>query len=293
VADRVANYRSSKPRPSAGLGKRLVWILVIGLITAAVISLSTGRTERRSAAPPPGPEPMAGMSAKRLQTHAAENGIVAGAGAAQKALAAARIAEERAADPNQTAHINSVVAPNRTSVVSVSRSDPEDVRGKPKPAIRITRVRSNAPHPTQAKALNDALVEAQSRIAERLRSLDEPIHQVPPVEVIRTEYLKPDSVAELPLKAEDRAELEAKGIDSNRVWVEIDVELSESQVRQLRSTSRLEGTGLIAGVAFVLVLALFGFLRLDAWTKGYLTAGIGIAVAAAAGGALALLFLTR
>ena len=38
----------------------------------------------------------------------------------------------------------------------------------------------------------------------------------------------------------------------------------------------LESTGLVAAVAFVVVLALFGFLRLDAWTKGYLTGGLAV-----------------
>jgi hypothetical protein len=292
VADRVP-YHSPRSKPPAGLGKRLLWIFVVGLIAAAVISMSTGRTERRPASPPPGPEPMAHMQAKRLQSHAAENAVVAGANAAHKALAAARLAEEENADPNRTMPINTVVEPDRPDLIISVRTGSEASSGKAQPAIRITRIRSNHPQPTREKALNDAMVEAQKLISERLQSLDEPILHYPTLEAVRNTYLRPESVTEIPLKPEDQEALKAAKIDHNRVFVEIDVELSEDQVRELRSAGRVESSGVIVAVAFVLVLALFGFLRLDAWTKGYLTAGIGIAMAAAAGGALALLFLTR
>ena len=49
----------------------------------------------------------------------------------------------------------------------------------------------------------------------------------------------------------------------------------------------------VRAAAFLVVAALYGFLRADAWTKGYLTGGLAIAAAAAAGGGVALLFLMR
>ena len=59
--------------------------------------------------------------------------------------------------------------------------------------------------------------------------------------------------------------------------MEMDVEISSEQLRSLRSESRLLNSR-YGQLAFVLVAALFGFFRLDALTKGYLTWVLGIGI---------------
>lgn len=267
---------------NSAAGKRVFWILVVGLIVAAVISTSTGSNRRksRSVSPPPQPEPMARMSAKRLQAHAADNAVLGGATAGQREYAALRQAEK--AEP-PTVPV-SVIEP---AAVAAASPAPES-SGRHQPAIKF-RVRSSAPQPSKEKALNDALAVARLRLAEKLITLDPPVRALPTIEQMRAEYIRPESVVEIQPKPEEKAEFAARGVDTSMVWVDVDVEVSDDQVRQLRSVGRLEKTGLFAAGAFVLVLGLFAFLRLDGWTKGYLTTVIGIGVAAAVVAAMALL----
>jgi hypothetical protein len=264
-------------------GKRVFWILVVGLIVAAVISTSTGTNRRRShsVSAPPAPTSMKGLSPRSLQSHAAENAILGGATAGQREYAAQRQAED--VHPQATVPVNVVVEP----AVAAVPATPE-VSGKPKSAIKF-RVRSEAPHASKEKALADALIVARLKLAEQLVAQDPPIRALPTVEQVKAEYIRPESVTEVQPKAEDKAEWKARGLEENRVWVDVDVEVSDDQVRQLRSVGRLEKTGLLTGGAFVLVLGLFAFLRLDGWTKGYLTTVIGVGVAAAVVAAMALL----
>lgn len=264
-------------------GKRVFWILVVGLIVAAVISTSTGSSRRRvhSVSPPPQPTSMRDLSPRRLQTYAAENAVLGGANAGQREYAAIRQAEKAEA---VAVPVNADAEP--VSVV-VSSPAPES-NGKHQPAIKF-RVRSEAPHASKEKALNDALSVARFKLAEQLATLDPPVRALPTVEQVRNEYIRPESVTEVQPKPEDKAAWEAAKLDTNRVWVDVDVEVSDDQVRQLRSVGRLEKTGLFAAGAFVLVLGLFGFLRLDGWTKGYLTTVIGVGIAAAVVAAMALL----
>jgi len=263
-------------------GKRVFWILVVGLIVAAVISTSTGSNRRRthSVSPPPQPTSMKDLSPRRLQTYAAENAVLGGATAGQREYAALRQAEKV---ETVTLPVNAVVEPEGVVVPPAPESN-----GRHQPAVKF-RVRSEAPHASKEKALNDALAVARLKLAEKLAAFDPPIRTLPTVEQVRNEYIRPESVTEVQPKAEDKAAWEAAKLDTNRVWVDVDVELSDDQVRQLRSVGRLEKTGVFAAGAFVLALGLFGFLRLDAWTKGYLTTVIGIGVAAAVVAAMALL----
>jgi len=273
---RCCGYRSAA-------GKRVFWILVVGLIAAAVISTSTGSTRRKAhtIAPPPAPERMAGMSPRRLQAHAADNAVLGGANAGQKEVAALRQAEKvEAAVP-----VNAVAEP---AVVAATPHTPEPTPGRHQPAIKF-RVRSENVYTSKEKALADALIVARLRLAEKLRALEPPVNTLPTTDQIRAEYLRPDSVVEIQPPADLKKELADAHLDPNGVFVEADVEVTDDQVRQLRSVSRLEKTGMVSGAAFVLALGLFAFLRLDGWTKGYLTTVIGVAVAAAVLAAMALL----
>ena len=83
------------------------------------------------------------------------------------------------------------------------------------------------------------------------------------------------------------------GLGENRQWAEVDVEVSDSQLRGLRGQQRTADGGLVAGTALAAFAALFGFLRLDGWTKGYLTTTLALAAAALVGGAVAFLEWVR
>lgn len=267
-------------------GKRVFWILVVGLIVAAVVSVSTdSRRKPARVSPPPMSEPMARMTAKQLQAHASANAVLGGATAGQREIAAHRQAEDAIPQAAPTVPVNVVVDAPPAAVAVVPEPS-----GKPKPAIRI-RSRSENVYPSKEKALADALVGARIKLAEQLANLDPPIHTRPTIDQIRAEYLRPESVTEIPASADLKKDLAANNLDPNSVFVEVEVEVTDDQVRQLRSVGRLEKTGVVAAGAFVLALGLFGFLRLDAWTKGYLTTVIGIGVAAAVAGAMALLIV--
>jgi hypothetical protein len=82
VSQRVPYYC----RRSHGTGKRILWVLIVGVIAAVAVSSAT-RSRRPPVTQPPRPQPMGRMSAERLQEYAADSAIVAGAEAAQQALA--------------------------------------------------------------------------------------------------------------------------------------------------------------------------------------------------------------
>jgi|GEM_PF-758075 len=155
------------------------------------------------------------------------------------------------------------------------------------PALISERVTTEIPYPTEAEADARALEDAQKLIVKKLAELDPPVDYVPPLAVVKNEYLKKDSrLVRLPTDAE-KTELAKFGYASDRKYVEYTVEVSAEQVRELRTRNRvadgLRGIGLLAGIA----LAGFLFLRLDEWSKGYLTSWLALGAAALAGGVIA------
>jgi hypothetical protein len=258
-------------RRSHGTGKRILWVLVVGVMAAVAVSSATYQ-RRQAPAPAPRPQPMGRMSAERMQEYAADSGIVAGAEAAQQALATRG---GRAVPVN--------------AVVSLPAESPPDRSGS---VIRL-RVRSEAPHATREKALADALILARLEITKRLGLLESPVWIAPSLEAVRNQYLRPESVRYEPVSQEARADLIANQLDPNQWYATVDVQVSEEQIRHLRAGQRLDSAWGVGMVSLVVVAALFGFLRLDAWTRGYLTTGLALSMAAVAGGAVALLFLVR
>jgi hypothetical protein len=285
VGCRHHHYRHHSCSRRGGAGKRILYILAVGIVVAASVSVFRGRSDRY-VSPPPTPAKLSGMSASKLQGYAAESAIVAGAAAAEKELASL----PPHADPTRTFPVNVAVPPTPEPVAVTSRRTADQSPGKPKPAIK-TRVRSDKLYTSREMALNDALVKAGLDIQTQLRELDPPIEARPSWDKVRREYLRPESVTYPTPSEADKEALAKAGLDPNGQWAEIEVELTDDDIRDLRSEQRLGTGGVVAGVVFVLVLALFGFLRLDAWTKGYLTGGLAVAVVAAAGAAVALLVL--
>jgi hypothetical protein len=285
------HYHARPPR-WGGAGKRLLYILAVGVVVAAGVSVFRARSDRY-VSPRPAPAKMAGMSPHRLQTYAADNGVLGGADAAQKALAAL---PPQGPDANRTVPVGVNLTQTHdhghAAVAAGGRPTPDRASDRPTPAIRL-HVRSDSPHPSRELAINDAVAVARVEIAEALRALDPPVAATPSWEKVRYQYLKPESVKEVQPSEADKAAWAEKGIDPNRVWAEIDVEVTEDQVRELRAEHRVGAAGWVGAAAFVVMLALYGFLRLDTWTKGYLTAALAAGIVAAAGAAVALLLLAR
>ncbi|WP_149110008.1 undecaprenyl-diphosphate phosphatase [Limnoglobus roseus] len=175
--------------------------------------------------------------------------------------------------------------------------DPESVVGPPvlrekiaaartvglQPAVRLPAIRSSKPHTSKEAALTDALTVARTELMKQLDQLDPPIHARPWLVKMKTEYVKGE-VRPVPPTDEEKTAIKANGLNPNVYWVEIDLELTEDQVQQLRSTERVTDAFRGGAILFAFLAAIYGFLRLDQWTKGYLTMWLGLAAGLAVGG---------
>lgn len=181
-------------------------------------------------------------------------------------------------------------------VATVKPEPPPAARGEPpvraaargsSPVVIRERVVSAIPYPTEAEAEDRALRDAQDRIEQKLRELDPPVDYRPSLAVVKNEYVR-DRKPRSPTETEKDL-IRAAGYAPDRVYVEYTVELTAEQVRALRTRDRvtdgLRGLGIITAVA----LAGFLFLRLDEWTKGYLTSWLAVGAAALGGGVVAAL----
>lgn len=151
------------------------------------------------------------------------------------------------------------------------------------------RIVTEIPYPTEAEADARAIEEAQKLIEKRLKELDPPVEYLPPISVVRNEYIRKESrLVRLPSDSEKNA-IALAGYAEGRRYVEYTVEITGEQIRELRTRNRvtdgLRALGAIAAVS----LAGFFFLRLDEWSKGYLTSWLALAAAALGGGIVAAL----
>lgn len=157
------------------------------------------------------------------------------------------------------------------------------------PVVIREQVVTDIPYPTEAEAEERAVQDAQDRIEQKLKQLDPPVNYRPSAAVVKNEYLRRGSRVVRPPTEEEKAAIAKAGYSSDRVYVEYTVELTAEQVRELRTRDRvgdgLRGLGVVTAVA----LAGFLFLRLDEWTKGYLTSWLALGAAALGGGVIAAL----
>jgi hypothetical protein len=248
------------------------------------------------------------MSLEKLQASTAATAAVAGAKAGQAELAAA----ERSKDGRgpfivitaQTPAVKSPTPPTPpTPAPPPIPATPPDIFGPPvireiaakgaaertQPAISLN-VRSDKPHTTREEGIQDALRVAQAEIQSTLAKLNPPVLTKPHLSTIRSEFIRKDGIHEEQLSAADKLALDNSKAGSNRMYVRLDIEVSEDQVRQLRAGERVSTGFQYGAVLFAALLAIYGFLRLDAWTKGYLTSWLAIgAVALVAVALLAVL----
>jgi hypothetical protein len=274
-------------RSSGGTMRRLLPILVVGVVAAGALSMFSSQRSPR-VIPPSARVSMAKLPPRKLQQQAAESAVLAAATAGKKAL-------DSEHNHGTTVQVSTPVAWSEAGFSDDAiREKGYAVRLQPKPGVAVqVRAKSNGAHFSREKAMSDAFEVARDGLEATLSDMSQPVHVVPTVGEIEREYLKRDSVADIFPSQEVKDEWKKHGLGENRQWVVIDVEVSDRQLRSLRAKERATDGGLVAGAAFVAFAALFGFLRLDAWTKGYLTTALAFTAAGVVGGAVALLALVR
>lgn len=288
-------------RPTQRCGRsssKVLPILAVALAVGIAVSASGVRSHRRAeVAPPPAPQNMARLSPAKLADYAADNAVLGGAKAALKELedrTRDRLTAAAALQPLPPAAPILPIPPlppapppvPTDKAVQVALHLAPDPAAKPRAAVRLAGLRSDAPHASKEEAVADLIAAAQLRLADQFAKLDPPLDVTPSPNLIRKEYLREDSVKRVDPSPEDVAAWRQADLDPNRFWVTADVEVTEEQVRQLRGDRRLAAAGPAFLLPLLLSAGLYGFLRLDAWTKGHLTgwlvAGVGGLVIAAA-----------
>jgi hypothetical protein len=154
------------------------------------------------------------------------------------------------------------------------------------------KVISEFPYPTEAEAEAATIDQAVEVIARKLHELDAPIEYRPSAAVVKNDYLRPEARVVRPPTPEEQELLKKSGYHTDRVYVEYTVELTSDQVRELRARDRLGSALRCFGVVAAVALVGFGFLRLDEWSKGYLTSWLAfIALGLIGGAGIALLLV--
>jgi hypothetical protein len=153
------------------------------------------------------------------------------------------------------------------------------------------KVSTEVPYPTEARADEQAILAAQERVRERLEALDPPIHYKPSLAVVKNEYVRKDTRNVRRPSAKEQERWADAGYAGDQVYVDYDVEVTADQVRELRTQERLGGMLRFFGGIAAVALAGFLFLRLDDWTKGYLTSWLAFLAAGMVGGVAAALWL--
>jgi hypothetical protein len=145
------------------------------------------------------------------------------------------------------------------------------------------------PSPSRADAVDEALHQAQRKVATYLHSQNPSLDWVPPLDYIQARLVKP------PPWKEELQDIDVLGEKkpTYRVWMEVQVKPDDRldmlhRGREHLAQQRMMMLGRLLGVLVVLLAAVAGYLRLDESTKGYYTgwlklAAIGLVAAACIG----------
>lgn len=178
-----------------------------------------------------------------------------------------------------------VSAPALPSAPVVTVSAPRARPGTPS-VVRERLVSIPAP---EAEAEEEVLNQARDLIERKLAELDPPVRYRPSISEVKAEFIRKDSRIQRPFNptpAQQKLYEDTK-LAANLVHVEYDVEVTADQVRELRSQERSWAALRVLGILVAIALAGFLFLRIDEWTKGYLTSWLALGAVALAGGAAA------
>jgi len=236
-------------KPKKGQAGRVIWIVAMVAIAGIFVVGSRSGCSAPVAQTLPPKKSLASLKPKDLQQQTAEYGIEGGAVAGMKAVNAAKAVD----------------------VSTIDTPDPE-VKETDSGFV-VLKVRSPNPHALSREhdheqAIQEAVGEARRALVEKGKvppgnwqvNFDRAkVHDVQPDKKVKEEW--------------DKLGLTDCG------WVEIDeVTLTHDTLRQERAKARTAQAGFWFGTAFLGLLAAYGFLRLDMWTKGYLTLILGVIV---------------
>jgi hypothetical protein len=265
--------------------------LALGAACAALVAVGSGCNQRT---PPTGGATNPKAQAARTQSEAYALDAVKGAAVAQERYAANPSAAGHHEPVEKATKVSTPVAPVAPTapVVPTPPSTPVATRPGPRPNVVIKeRIATDVPFPTEAAADEEAIRMAQERIAARLQELDPPIRYTPSQHVVKNEYLRKENRTVRRPGPSEQEGWQQHGFTGDQVYVEYDVEVTAEQIRDLRTQERLSGAvRAIIGLA-VVAFAGFLFLRLDDWTKGYLTSWLAFVAAGLAGGVAAALLM--
>ena len=203
------------------------------------------------------------------------------------AAAVLRQGSSAAANPPQKPTLT-IALPTTASIPSPAPAQPKH---DPLGSAYVLRewVHSEVPYPTEAEADEDALNRARARVIQELAELELPARIAPTIAQVKSDFIRPGSRHTREPSPAQRKELDANGYSGNRIYVEYEVQMTGEQVRELRSVDRSWACLRIVGGFSAVALAVFGFLRIDERTKGYLTSWLALIAMGLAGGAAAVL----
>ncbi len=251
--DRRGYYAHPKPARKGHVGKVFA-ILAVVMVVGVVTSRMGCQADVAKTLPPK--KQLASLKPKDLQQQTAEYGIEGGAIVGRDGVAAA------AAAVNEP--------------INLTGEHPEPKAEVTNAGFVVRKVRSPRPHALPA-GRDDAIREAEQ--VARL-TLEKEGYLPPGAKDWKVSH-NPKGVTEIPLSESAQKEWEAKNLGAVPGWVEIDeVTLTHDTVRGERAKDRAAQAGFWFGTAFLALLAAYGFLRLDMWTKGYLTLVLGVVVGA-------------
>jgi len=149
------------------------------------------------------------------------------------------------------------------------------------------RVACEVPLPTEAEAEEATILAAADRIHEAFAKLDPPLDYRPSPAAVKADFLRRDSRLVRPPTEAEKTALARAGYAPDRVYVEYTLEATAEQVREIRGRERVGGSLKLFGLLAAAAAVGFVFLRVDAWSQGYLTSWLAFIAAALAGGAVA------
>lgn len=250
LRDDRRSYDPRKPARKGPAGKVIVMLVLVGVV-GMVVSRAGCNASVQQAHSLPAKKSLAKLRPAELQQQTAEYGIEGGAAAGMKVINASK---QIATGPADDA--------------------PEPEVKTTRDGFVVTKVRSTSPHVLprdREQAVEEAKAEARRLLVEQ--------GKVPPGEWKLT--FDPLKVRDIPPDEKVKEAWDKGGLGTDRGWVEIDeVTLSSDTIRAERAKDRTAQAGFWFGTAFLGLLAAYGFLRLDMWTKGYLTLVLGVVVGA-------------
>ncbi len=254
---RSDDRRTMHSRPRKGRLARAIPVVMVVFVGAFLVSRFMAKSDPQ---PLPQKKTLAAVKTKDLAQYTTDMAIGGGATAGAKAV-------------GESKRVNAASLISRPDAEVVASAAGVEVKGV-RSANAFVLPRDHA----QAEA--DAVAEARRLLVEKGHVTGKTSADFP-LEVVASRELSPSD--------DDRRRFKEVGLDESSGWVEVDVRLSHDTLRQETAKGRTAEAAFWFGTAFLVLLAGYGFLRLDMWTKGYLTLAVGLVVAGVAvGGVLAL-----